>query len=179
MSLFAVLLSSSESFLFTTIRDSPGRLSLHKELAMIIRISKGDLEDFRSPQRPSRPPDKMNSNGLSDDQGRNEEANPIIHVHIKWNMVFTWQAPMMLMAYSAFSFIAGLAIYILTPLYDGREFDGSSKVCLDDLQSFQQPLTIGFLLRPVAKSLLVGCDIFYSIQYNRGLHFYMVLILGI
>lgn len=34
---------------------------------------------------------------------------------------------MMLMAYSVLFFLLGLSIYVLTPLYDGREFDGEAR----------------------------------------------------
>ncbi|KAK3984987.1 hypothetical protein QBC44DRAFT_251596, partial [Cladorrhinum sp. PSN332] len=42
-----------------------------------------------------------------------------IAVEVRWNMIFTWQAPMMLMAYSFTAFMIGLTVYITTPLYDG------------------------------------------------------------
>lgn len=49
-------------------------------------------------------------------------------VKVRWNMVFTWQAPIMLMSYSVVFFLLGLTIFVITPLYDGRNFDGESRV---------------------------------------------------
>lgn len=54
-----------------------------------------------------------------------------IRVTIRWNMVFTWQAPMMLVAYSVAAFFIGLVIYVSAPLYDGHEggyLNGPGKV---------------------------------------------------
>jgi hypothetical protein len=59
---------------------------------------------------------------------RIETDEPQVQVSVRWNMVFTWQAPIMLMSYSVVFFLMGLTIYVLTPLYDGREFDGESRV---------------------------------------------------
>ncbi|KAI0840271.1 hypothetical protein F5Y06DRAFT_294939 [Hypoxylon sp. FL0890] len=46
-------------------------------------------------------------------------------VSIRWNMVFTWQAPIMLLAYSMIAFLVGLTVYVCKPLYNkgsvGRE----------------------------------------------------------
>lgn len=49
-------------------------------------------------------------------------------VEVRWNMIFTWQAPMMLMAYSAICFLGGLTVYVCAPLYDGQGWVGASKV---------------------------------------------------
>lgn len=49
-------------------------------------------------------------------------------------MVFTWQAPMMLLSYSLIAFVLGLSICVLTPLYDGQDYDDACKVC--SLDSF-------------------------------------------
>lgn len=47
--------------------------------------------------------------------------------YIRWNMVFTWQAPMMLLAYSVIAFLMGVTVYITTPLYtDDRSLGGKS-----------------------------------------------------
>lgn len=51
-----------------------------------------------------------------------------IQVEVRYNMVLTWQAPIMLMSYSVVFFLLGLSIYVLTPLYDGRDFDGDARV---------------------------------------------------
>lgn len=49
-------------------------------------------------------------------------------IDVRWNMVFVWQAPIMLMSYSVLFFLLGLSIFVLTPLYDGRDFDGDARV---------------------------------------------------
>lgn len=59
---------------------------------------------------------------------RTQTGGDFSRVDVRWNMVFTWQAPVMLMSYSTICFLSGLSIFVLTPLYDGREFDGYSKV---------------------------------------------------
>ena len=51
----------------------------------------------------------------------------------RWKMVFTWQVPVMFMSYSACLFIAGLTIYICTPLLRGEEWSPSSNVSLQDV----------------------------------------------
>ena len=38
----------------------------------------------------------------------------------KWKMMFTWQCPMMFMAYSVCFFLSGLMIYVCTPLFNGQ-----------------------------------------------------------
>lgn len=63
---------------------------------------------------------------------QSEAGHPGSEVEVRWHMVFTWQAPMMLMAYSVLFFLLGLSIYVLTPLYDGREFDGEARVSTID-----------------------------------------------
>ncbi|KAI0884482.1 uncharacterized protein GGS22DRAFT_189610 [Annulohypoxylon maeteangense] len=34
-----------------------------------------------------------------------------VEVSIRWNMVFTWQAPIMLLAYSVMAFLVGMTVY--------------------------------------------------------------------
>ncbi|KAL8746583.1 MAG: hypothetical protein Q9190_001427 [Brigantiaea leucoxantha] len=48
----------------------------------------------------------------------------------RWKMVFTWQVPVMFMSYSACLFIAGLTIYICTPLLRGEEWSPSSNIAV-------------------------------------------------
>lgn len=65
-----------------------------------------------------------------------------VRVSVRWNMVFTWQAPIMLMSYSVAFFLSGLTIFVLTPLYDGRAFDGESRVSVPfDLVLMQNDFT--------------------------------------
>lgn len=46
-------------------------------------------------------------------------------------MVFTWQAPMMLMAYAVIFFLAGLTVYVCTPLFKGEATTFGGKVRRD------------------------------------------------
>lgn len=91
-SLFAILLSSSQTFIFTVIKLSPRPPQLSEEIAMICLVHR-------------------------------QKAN------IRWNMVFVWQAPMMLLACSVLTFIIGLCIYIATPLYADDVSLGGRPVC--------------------------------------------------
>ncbi|OTA87667.1 hypothetical protein M434DRAFT_375406 [Hypoxylon sp. CO27-5] len=54
-----------------------------------------------------------------------DDGNTNIEVRIRWNMVFAWQAPIILLAYSIISFLLGLTAYVCAPLYSedlvGRE----------------------------------------------------------
>lgn len=127
LSLFSVLLSSSEAFVFSSIRDSPGKMSWKKQLAMVLHETGKDRVNhgLPTPSRPGIPTgDSRELPGLT--QFETEETRT--EVEVRWNMVFTWQAPMMLMSYSVLFFISGLSIFVLTPLYDGRKFDGEGRV---------------------------------------------------
>lgn len=75
-------------------------------------------------------------------------------------MVFTWQAPMMLLSYSLIGFVMGLTICILTPLYDGRDFDDACKVCI--LLSFSFVL---LLCQPQSSRLLILSPVQIAILY--------------
>lgn len=68
------------------------------------------------------------STGTSGGQGSANAGTPPVRAEVRWNMVFTWQAPMMLLSYSLIGFLMGLTICVLTPLYDGRDFDDACKV---------------------------------------------------
>lgn len=56
--------------------------------------------------------------------------NAPVRVHVRWNMIFTWQAPVMLMSYSFILFLMGLTTFVITPLYDGRHFDVDCKAAI-------------------------------------------------
>ncbi|KAK0636778.1 hypothetical protein B0T17DRAFT_485085 [Bombardia bombarda] len=123
LSLFAILLSSSEAFIFSTIKDVPGKTSQARELAMIARV------EPITPQQPQ----PTATDGREKGKGRQRQD---VQVKIKWIMVFTWQAPIMLVAYAVICFLAGLTIYVCTPLYDGLGFRGESKASIFYLVSF-------------------------------------------
>ncbi|KAI3317966.1 hypothetical protein HD806DRAFT_513256 [Xylariaceae sp. AK1471] len=107
LSLFAIQLSSTEAFIFNSMQASAHSVALRDKISMICeiqgqpqlgglrnRVPTGDREKGKSPMPP-----------------RAERAK------IRWNMVFTWQAPMMLLSYAVIAFLAGISVYITTPLY--------------------------------------------------------------
>lgn len=130
LSLFSVLLSSSEAFLFASIRDSPRRMDWKKQLAMVLHERSKDDMDHSLPTlpRPSTPPrgSELDQELPAMEQVETEERRT--QVEVRWNMVFTWQAPIMLMSYSVLFFLVGLSVFVLTPLYDGRDFDSDARV---------------------------------------------------
>lgn len=46
----------------------------------------------------------------------------------RWKMVFTWQCPIMFMSYSVCFYLAGLTIYVCTPLIRGHGWNSGSNV---------------------------------------------------
>ncbi|KAK3684049.1 hypothetical protein B0T22DRAFT_431857 [Podospora appendiculata] len=123
MSLFAILLSSSEAFIFSTIKDGPRPRLLAKELAMIALI-----KDH---------PGKPHLTRQNTDRERGKETQQYARdAEIRWNMVFTWQAPVMLIAYAVTCFLMGLTINVCTPLYDGMGFRDASKASIFYIVSF-------------------------------------------
>jgi len=171
LSLTAVLLSSSEAFIFSAIKNAPpgspesssetditrsGTMPdrLIQELAMIVHcegrgvqpagaVRMGTVSSCSIPSVNTGVPTNHTERHRSDQQqqdldpeeatrGSDHErgADPI-RVTIRWNMVFTWQAPIMLVAYSVVAFFVGLVVYVCKPLYDGHEgeyLNGPGKV---------------------------------------------------
>ncbi|KAI0379890.1 hypothetical protein F5Y04DRAFT_289722 [Hypomontagnella monticulosa] len=155
LSLFAILLSASQSFIFTALTKRRSRMGsdLHqyhhmRDVAMVCRIvEKGDPSSpSSSPAAATMPRSSFflteSESGGDDDREKGKvtrsqsgveylptsargNINDNIEVRVRWNMVFTWQAPMMLLAYSVIAFLVGLTVYICNPLYDknlrGRE----------------------------------------------------------
>lgn len=115
LSVFAILLSSSMQWIFNTIDKSPRRPCLEKELAMILSV------------RRDRPGESDRPDDDEAEKGWLPKSMRVPRVDVRWNMIFTWQAPMMLMAYSVMSFFVGLTVFVCTPLYDGGGWvDGSN-----------------------------------------------------
>lgn len=83
---------------------------------------------LRSLSRPATPTGIPGANREFPNMARVETEESRTQVKVRWNMVFTWQAPIMLMSYSVVFFLLGLTIFVITPLYDGRDFDGESRV---------------------------------------------------
>ena len=55
----------------------------------------------------------------------------------RWKMVFIWQCPYMFLSYSVCFFLAGLTLFVCTPLIRGDKWDTGSNV------SFTFPRTVG------------------------------------
>ncbi|KAI0898021.1 hypothetical protein F4806DRAFT_387120 [Annulohypoxylon nitens] len=153
LSLFAILLSSSQSFIFNAIIQKNSRTgpttqinSLARDLNMVCHIvwrdrkfsstvaDAGARSSFFFTESESGDDDReTGGRQRAEQQSRRgdssssaiDDNDDVIEVHIRWNMVFIWQAPMMLLAYSVLAFLAGLTVYICTPLYnsglDGKE----------------------------------------------------------
>jgi len=60
-------------------------------------------------------------------RGTAKECSP------RWKMVFTWQAPMMFMAYGVCFFIVGLTLYVCGPFFEGEMWTAGTKVTNDNL----------------------------------------------
>ncbi|KAI1447157.1 hypothetical protein F5Y02DRAFT_37456 [Annulohypoxylon stygium] len=153
LSLFAILLSSSQSFILNAIIQKNSRAglttqinSLARDLNMVCHIvwrdrklsstvaDAGLRSSFFFTESESGDDDReTGGHRRAEQQSRHGDSSSsaigdngdVIEVHIRWNMVFIWQAPMMLLAYSVLAFLAGLTVYICTPLYnsglDGKE----------------------------------------------------------
>ena len=56
----------------------------------------------------------------------------------RWKMVFTWQCPIMFMSYAVTFYLAGLAIYVCTPLIRGHGWNAGANVSLLSLVRLDQ-----------------------------------------
>ncbi|KAK2600875.1 hypothetical protein N8I77_010379 [Diaporthe amygdali] len=136
MSFCAVLLSSSEHFLYAATRDHAQHSDLRRRLNMVLKINGGSPGDLLLPTTPPpspaqpRPVAQSASNAQTPAAARLQTNKPPVRARVRWNMVFTWQAPMMLLSYSLIAFVVGLTICVLTPLYDGRDYDDACKVAI-------------------------------------------------
>ena len=106
LSFFAILLSSSQAFIFNSLAppssDRKSNGDYWRYLALIIKDSKQVERDYSS--------------------GICQECTP------RWKMVFVWQSSMMLMAYATIFFLAGLTVYVCTPLFNGEISTAGAKV---------------------------------------------------
>lgn len=177
MALFSVLLSLSEAFIFTTIRDSPQKLGWQKEIAMILHLRGKNTVGSGLPSL-KEPATSMDTSGISRRPRlatHSQTEEEFVPVDVRWNMVFTWQAPVMLMSYSIIFFLLGMSIFVLTPLYDGRGFDGYSKV------SAILPGYLRRLVQDFAKKLCMqqGRDLLHCVKYLGRGRLCVVFILGL
>lgn len=100
-------------------------------------------------------------------------ASPPVRAEVRWNMVFTWQAPMMLLSYSLIGFIMGLTICVLTPLYDGRDYDDACKVFMLLVSHFV------FCFSVAETALCTDCNPVYRLLSLRWRYLCVVLFLGV
>ena len=125
-SITAVLLASTKAVIFSAINNSP--------LAPAPSGTSGAISTRIVP--PRRLLDELSMvlhvEGWDTGEGQVEDVEiPLVKAEIKWNMVFTWHAPIILMAYSVVGYFVGLVVFVSTPLYDGHEglyLNGPTKV---------------------------------------------------
>jgi hypothetical protein len=110
LSIVAILLSSSQAFIFGALNEPTPRFKssgdFRRYLSLILALPTGG-----SPL-------------MGEDIRRENLSNCIP----RWKMVFTWQAPMMLMAYAVMFFMGGLTVYVCTPLFKGETSSPGGKV---------------------------------------------------
>ncbi|KAK8055779.1 hypothetical protein PG993_001006 [Apiospora rasikravindrae] len=137
LSLFAILLSSSEAFIFSNFRAPGPRLAeqpplspdLHAEVSMIIRLDRGlgdGEQELRQRAAVASPDDGERGKPVEQRHRNSPPPPPPAQALVRWNMVFTWQAPMMLLSYSVVAFLTGVTVYVCTPLYADDESLGGS-----------------------------------------------------
>ncbi|KAI1317487.1 hypothetical protein F5Y16DRAFT_414611 [Xylariaceae sp. FL0255] len=117
LSLFAILLSSTEAFIFSSMKNSPRPIPLHSRISMICHTENYPREVTTALQ----PNDG--------ERGESSEPHPV-RCYIRWNMVFTWQAPIMLLSYGVIAFLVGISIYIITPLYSHDDTLGGKQAAI-------------------------------------------------
>jgi hypothetical protein len=112
LSILAILLSSSQAFIFTSLNEPTAELhsngDYRRYLALIMDIPR--LSVARS----------------GEDSG-NQRASAF---KPRWKMVFTWQSPMMFMAYGVGFFLLGLTLYVCAPFFNGEVWTAGVKVSL-------------------------------------------------
>ncbi|KAI1458356.1 hypothetical protein F4805DRAFT_137503 [Annulohypoxylon moriforme] len=132
LSLFAILLSASQSFIFITMnRKQPGHelQATSQTFSSPLKADTAMVCDVKiiSKQLP------LNQGVTQRNIGREQGGSDMekgkgmltgltvtpdeVEVSIRWNMVFTWQAPIMLLAYSVLAFLVGMTVYACAPLY--------------------------------------------------------------
>ncbi|OTB16830.1 hypothetical protein K445DRAFT_316313 [Daldinia sp. EC12] len=134
LSFFAILLSGSESFIFSSIVCKARPFVFERDLSIICHVAKmrgptrsdstlvctrdsffsrsGDGED-RDVEKGGKSHPRSRASNLS----AMDTVDGDIEVRVRWNMVFTWQAPIMLFVYAAIAFLVGLTAYVCVPLY--------------------------------------------------------------
>jgi hypothetical protein len=142
-------------------------MDLRKGLAMIIHTQSGNLaNNTPSVQKPETSAFAAADNRELPSRIYSKTEKSLLRVDVRWNMVFTWQAPIMLMSYSSILFLMGLTIYVITPLYDGRAFDVESKV------------SVAFLSLEKPPSLLISKSEIDTSNYKAAIFYIVFLVFG-
>ncbi|KAI0193563.1 hypothetical protein EV127DRAFT_360783 [Xylaria flabelliformis] len=140
LSLFAILSSSTEAFIFSSMKSSLPPVPLQNRLAMICY-----MENY---------PGETGSFASTHDNEKGKSANPPpVRCHIRWNMVFTWQAPIMLLSYGVIAFLVGVSLYIITPLYTNDQSLGG------------KPASIFYLTALVASGAVFVWSSFWAYKF--------------
>ncbi|TAQ86448.1 hypothetical protein B7494_g5222 [Chlorociboria aeruginascens] len=112
LSIIAILLSSSQAFIFNALNPPSLQLQsggdFRRYLALIMVIPPSRLQRIEQDTWRTHPQDYV----------------------IRWKMVFTWQAPMMLMSYASLFFLVGLTVYVCTPLFRGEVATTGGKISI-------------------------------------------------
>ncbi|KAI1468414.1 uncharacterized protein F4812DRAFT_471003 [Daldinia caldariorum] len=140
LSFFAILLSGSESFVFASLAYKTRPFVFERDLSIICHVvrNSGSLQSenalVHTPGSISSISSISSSSGGWVDRDLEEGRKQLprsrtsyfpdmdavdedVEIRIRWNMVFTWQAPIMLFVYAAIAFIVGLTAYVCVPLY--------------------------------------------------------------
>ena len=111
LSILSMLLSSSQAFIFDSLNvptEDEG--------------SSGDYRRYLSIILKSRTKEFVGLGEEGSNPRKIKEWSP------RWRMVFTWQCPMMFMAYAVCFFLIGLTLFICTALINGEKRTGAAKV---------------------------------------------------
>ncbi|RYC61792.1 hypothetical protein CHU98_g4400 [Xylaria longipes] len=132
LSLFAILSSSTEAFIFSSMKSSLRPVSFQSRLSMICHT-----ENY---------PREVGSFASTNDSEKGKSADPPpVRCHIRWNMVFTWQAPIMLLSYGVIAFLVGISVYIITPLYTNDQSLGGKPVSHNPQRSISTRTRVLFI----------------------------------
>ncbi|KAI1753775.1 hypothetical protein F4782DRAFT_68040 [Xylaria castorea] len=140
LSLFAILSSSTEAFIFSSMKSSLRPISLQSRLSMIC-VTENYLREVGSFESTN-----------DSERGKSTDPPPV-RCHIRWNMVFTWQAPIMLLSYGVIAFLVGISVYIITPLYT------------DDQSLGGKPAAIFYLATLVASGAVFVWSSFWAYKF--------------
>lgn len=84
----------------------------------------------------------------------------------KWKMMFTWQCPMMFMAYSVISFLGGLTIYVCTPLFNGEISSNGGKASFPNILNiiliYKKTGVFFLVISALAGSTFIYCSFWAS-----------------